>query len=1700
MSQFPYPYFFDEATRVTKRPNERERALGISDADRDFLRNLFFSTDAGRRHQSPPMIAERLLISATGTAPIELAGAFMMSSTAAYAAAFLYTPEEGLEKFDNTAAVLAALDERLRSSTRRTSLVRFLSIQQRARFDFSALLPITSQVIAGNVFEEQKAAIDRHQALNTQAMLQELLTLPTLGAMLDQLLASTLRPVFPRLDASKTHVNIFTRYPPAEVPIQWLDSMSLRNALLWLYRNQAWPKGQRREFFNPGNKGEAQDPTPWENALHEAAHKLLPFMQSVLESFWNTAMDTGASRREFFTQAMSDKCRVDLLFKRQEQVLSAEQSQRLEVLYRTSAPERISPPHPLHAETVQMWEYRAHAIVLAGTLIIRNTQTYLYTQSLGLQVLKDDDDLQRTLLAMAKAPSYEDDFYNFLSQEERARFIGFTTPEFGSEPIQAGVFETLFNTIIEKQQHNLRYALEVYRRTQGDIDLNALVDQVLDIRRMFDHRLLALDSQGRWTTHPVSTTVPIERARLHIKTLASIEAPLRQAMLGSAGIEEIVSHELTRQLQAAHIAHTNPNAIFLNHYDSSAQELEARPPVASQTLVGFFLRRLIDQDPPLELTERAGLYGPPTAGQARRLAGIDLRLFRQVVETTLSYFRHINVAEVPREALEQLKPQLAHVMSTAILDEARTRKGQKSLSERDLEIVEAFFTAAPDGLNGFIPEAFSPTVYRNLQGEPLTLANCFLLTERGGLDPQHSGRAVCWSPARGLESFASVQEARTRLGQQLREPNRRLDLLENLAPQHYLAHDIYHPGPLRAINAPAAQSLQQSWIDHWLALRAKILSFKRPFSALAPLLYHLRLSPPATNLGHATDIAKLALARLSLPAWLGMAPPRELRRHAEIAEQYRLRLGDGKDYLNQIMPLRDFIEGKLRTLLQAYALRPDEVTITPKLALAGHPQNLLDFALNPVEQQASAFSVRCSDERLDEQTIRGWLQQLASQQDFQAQLLANLLPGKPGALEREALYIAQLPWQLLLHAHGLMLEERLSGAGFALVQQVLDMPDAKARTSVQGANAIIRPLELLATAGATLAQALNLYILSPPAGSVGPHLLYAPYSQGPLFTEFEHEAAFIEALNHPGAFQELILGRLPAPQNATYRHLLESTRGKTSEITLAHNPIQGHALKHLYQENTRHLTHMLARQADPQGASAWETVKQVFSSALRHGLGVISGKLTLPWVIWDSYQLFKASAQALQDHQWASALRTFIEGVGHMASIGELMDPTPPPPAAVAVEDAASSEPMPQAQTWGDIDMTAPYRTLLHTYEAHDVALTDLEFNAQSGVYIASDSRHSYVPIAGKVYRLQRAGEYWRILAGNKQGPFVCLDPAQQWVIDTRKHVPRFGQAMTRVLDRQLVRSAARSSINIEARGMGQIRQLNPERAQQIVEALDLATFYVQNCKLNLGLLESQHAPVTRIHRFINSFFGIASDPDTGPQVLDPALVQKLHRVVDLVLAEILSPSLYALDSSRFITGTHLLDPGSNWAFTIDRDPDRRIYLTENFFLPPLQDYTHRLTTPFNLECHARATALIHEVTHIACNTADVAYLETVLPFSDLIETLTQEGRDLQTYQRDIQNNRYSVHTPIGELFKFVDVSGNIWSDFGSTEDTEYIEEQILEATGGLDLSNARGIFKTNLAKRVDTMLDNADSLTLLITTLGRQLDAIPARRRPSIP
>lgn len=241
-------------------------------------------------------------------------------------------------------------------------------------------------------------------------------------------------------------------------------------------------------------------------------------------------------------------------------------------------------------------------------------------------------------------------------------------------------------------------------------------------------------------------------------------------------------------------------------------------------------------------------------------------------------------------------------------------------------------------------------------------------------------------------------------------------------------------------------------------------------------------------------------------------------------------------------------------------------------------------------------------------------------------------------------------------------------------------------------------------------------------------------------------------------------------------------------------------------------------------------------------------------------------------------------------------------------------------------------------------------------------------------------------------------------------------------------------------------------------------------------------APNSRLGRFFSELFGIVT--------LTPEQVQRVERRVDEILDELTNHTLISPDSMRFVSGTHRYSPRNTFAFVLPDDQEQKIYLLDRFFDPSLDNYQNRLTTPFNISAHARATVLIHEISHIKSLTEDLAYLDSMRPFHDLINVKIQGARLMQTDLADLRDTALSTLTPATLLFKTWDEFSEEWEDFGSSRATTPQKDKVLGITGCRTLNEARDMFMSNADKRIDTILANADSVTYLISQLGRELDA----------
>jgi hypothetical protein len=1581
---------------------ELAKIHGLTQRDFQWLKHLELASQALRSEQNPPLLAERILLTAANETPIALAGCFVLSPSPQTNGVIVYTPYAGIQKFYSRQALTEQLTQRLIDANEDDDLLALMSLAGRKTLVASANVRVTYEIIDGDVFDDQRRVVADNQQSNHQAMLDELAKLPTLASLLDEILDESLRPRFADLDQRKTRVNIYSvpidnHSQQGDEPTQrWHDSLTLRDAVLQYFRQQRWQAGQTHTYSHPKSLPASTDQQHWETAVQRISGKLLPLLFQRLELYWQAPMSgDGSSRRVFFSRAIEEQARAEILLKRETQIITPEQSQALQMLFQ--AP--VDTPRRPTLETVRLWEQPANYVELAGSLMISRSSACLYTPTQGLQVLKDYEDLQATLLSKFSASGHEDELYGLLSLDERNRFIGFDRPNVGGEVIYGPIFATLFEAIITKQRQNIEYALQVFRHSDGAVNIHALFDKALDIRSMISERMLSLDAHGRWSTRPVlvgnqqPSAVRADAAAAYVKTFTDVEAHLNT---------DFIAQPLT----------------------SLAQQ---------------------------------------------------------------------------RVYLEHMKPRLAHALSVGLRGEASLRvldEGFRALAQAIVDTV--FNPDKPDrdsrnALNGFRPDAYALVLQGSGQQALLPLANCVLLTERGGLDNQHSGRVVVWSPASGLEVFDSIDQAQYRLNRRLLDPRKRLDLLENLPPAQHPFHQRYSINGLRLIEGNVLQHLMQSSIEHVLAASESIRARKLADAKQRKALAGLAKTGIDTNLRRATRIANAVSCRQSLPAWLGMAPAAEQQLQIELLEQYRHSVDADNDYLHGIQTLADYTRERLRSLLDrrfpGQSLDPDAIEITPDLALAGPARTLTEFALNHINiAQGTGFNIGSNTRKtlpaaLNQAAVQQLLQSLNIHNDF-ATLMAEKLTGADRDL-RKRRFARQLPWQLLQHAHALKLQQRLSAGAFDLICQVMDMPDAIARAAVEGAHAIVRPLELIKTAGTAAIKTLGLYLISPGAGHRGAHVLYAPFYAGSIFSEFENEASVVAAITAPGALQELVIRRLPDNQQSIFSNLFKATLGKPSEVTLASSPLDGNLLDHLFNDNVRLLQRMLGSQSQVTGQSDWESVKHLFSSGIKLAAGMLPGKLAYVQFLWQSFKDFDASAEALQDHHWKRALESFIAGSAQMISLGRLALEEERVTAPVTTETAPVANTV-TAPKWSEIKPTAATRTSLQTFEAPTVHLKDLHKKAEPGLYIDAVSQQHYAPVAGKVYRVDKPGAVWQMLNASQRGPSLATTSNGQMVIDPDVHAVHYGKALSTLHNKYVVSHEVRRILNVEARGMEDIRAKHPEKARMIVQAIDTARLYAFNSLHNLAQ-QRQLASGTRLDTFFKHFFDVSS--------VDAVLLEKIRQAILPICTALVDPDEDLMNTERFVVGSSNYQQANLIAFVVNQDTEKRVHFTERFFDQQLDWYKSCLTEPFNVDGHSQAATLIHEFSHVFSKTVDIATLEARRPFIDLVAPITGYGRAMKQTQMDFQREALSLLTPREELFARWDDRLQSWVSLDSIPGMTHIGQEILKVAGTSTMTAARDAFfnRQDAEKRIDIILRNADSIAFLICEMGRQLDPVSA-------
>ena len=117
MPASPAPLFFPEALQSPGLWNDLGKIHGLSRKDFEWLGHVELASQALRNQQTPPMLAHNILVHAEGIDSTPLVGSFVLSLMPGDNGLILYTPYDGIKKFDSLVTLKSQLEQRLNSAT-----------------------------------------------------------------------------------------------------------------------------------------------------------------------------------------------------------------------------------------------------------------------------------------------------------------------------------------------------------------------------------------------------------------------------------------------------------------------------------------------------------------------------------------------------------------------------------------------------------------------------------------------------------------------------------------------------------------------------------------------------------------------------------------------------------------------------------------------------------------------------------------------------------------------------------------------------------------------------------------------------------------------------------------------------------------------------------------------------------------------------------------------------------------------------------------------------------------------------------------------------------------------------------------------------------------------------------------------------------------------------------------------------------------------------------------------------------------------------------------------------------------------------------------------------------------------------------------------------------------------------------------------
>lgn len=1682
----------------------------------------------------PSAHVDRLLISPEGGSAAELVGHFVVTQAGDPALKqFLYSPVTGLKPYASAAALHDALQQCVADPVSRQDVLHFVPSEVRAGLASATILRVQRERIEAGVFAQCQQSIIALRAHQLELCSERLLGFPSLREALNALLFQQLEQEFQGLDLSPltTWVNSYVSGLPGGPRLR-VASMNLSDAALRYFAN-GWPDDQLREYLSPSvpyETTQAYSPTldvRMLRVVREATRLLPALIKTWVEDFWSLSID-GMSLRELADQIADDCFFNALLQARHIRVIDNSLFSQLKAF---CGP--VQAGRPWQAVQLSLLDLGNAEVELAGMftayLPANGADVFLFSEHAGLERFGSRASLRQTVLNRLKAPSATNSLLLHLSRDQQVQLRKMHNLILQVSVISDALFANRVQSIINKQQRDLTFLLDAAKGS--DYDVNALVDHALDVRRLLDPRLQRLHTEGRW-----STSLALQREAIPMPGLL-LDKPAPDTLLDKLQrlkkqsqslcearpeLQTFARQRLDTELKVSQ-GHLSAETLKVQSLSSEAAPSTPRP------LTDILLEQVTGFDPlpddgvsiQLGVQQDGQAFSPVAALQGADLISLLGRASTGFIDGFVEQLRDFYSADNRTLPGLSMTRAISLLWGTALRYEMAVKDYCCKLGpvQRQMlnTVLDRPLRSERHSLLGFVPDVCELSLMHERSARTLSLSNCFVITERGGTDPDNSGQALLWMAPKGLEIFASLDACLGALSTRL---------LDKLARQSVL--DCVFDNE-RLLVTDEMQFVASVIETHWLEtcqsrvftkqvedvefiLRQAVASGDSAQSLINQVACYWAELPDFTIDELIETISDWQFNE-RLPDWLKYASSEDRKEYADLLLRFRWAGGDADSYLHGVPELLDYAREQLGARLAVdfpeASLNPDQIEITlveysgpasgeiagiPAVSRLSHA--LTYFALsNFINVQSGLRSYRSLGPQplpagLNDHYVRQLVRSLDLAARYVQLLEEKLTPGNAGVSQRQARFSLQLPAQVLEQAFQAKLKNTLSDTAYAYLKQVMNSPDAKARQPLNEVELVVRPLAFRAIEGRHADVAQGMYLIGPANLNAGPQLLYVFYNKEYALKEYRDQNALISELHTSASLQALVLGRLEPRVRKIYDHngfvephigyvdpTLMSALEANPPATLVPDPITGNLFVRLYAD----MLHVRLAQAKAQSSSVaqadWASLKYVLSLLADIALLVLPGKLSLPLFVWQGEASVQASVQALDEGHWGEALFQFVNGLlmieAGRASLTPRVrsgstEPVPSEPAAVTPVKSIGKQ------------LTPEQSNALRVYAANDVSLVDLREDLASGLYTDIRTSYQYISMAAEVFRVVDWRGRWRIYIGEgRYGPLVKRDAQQHWQWDPSEPLLGGGQ----VLGIQPAQPGAEffaDGSKLQACGMRNIERLYPERALIIREAHEQAISYLKACKAHLRPVKEVSELGADARQLLERIF--------SAKPVDKTVLKNLKGKVNKILSLMQSSSFSPVNSTRYYLYT---SPDTQTVARTTKvgsiGSHDAVFFGDGFFASADEVFEFSVKgrdgKEFDRVKHATATILIHEFSHMALDTIDLNYLGVKFPFEELLIPETTGYAPIRKRKGEMQDHRYlqlTTEVAPGDLFREKHVGARSYMAWSYKAPMAAAIR-----TGCKTPEELRNRFYQEPLFRAEIVMMNADSMALLISWLG---------------